>query len=75
MAVRDDESLEQQVANLVVALERRTVIGQATGMLMERYGLTSDAAFATLLRVSQDNNRKVHDLAEELVAKGRVLGL
>ena len=46
----DRETLEERIGHLVVALEHRTVIGQATGILMERYQLTSHAAFATLLR-------------------------
>ena len=71
----DRETLEQRIGHLVLALEHRTVIGQATGIVMERYQLTSDVAFATLLRISAHNNRKVHDLAEELVNTGHVEGL
>ena len=71
----DRETLEERIGHLVLALEHRTVIGQATGIVMERYALTSDAAFSTLLRISADNNRKVHDLAQELVNTGHVEGL
>ena len=71
----DRETLEDRIEHLVLALEHRTVIGQATGILMERYQLTSHAAFKTLLRVSSEKNRKVHDLAQELVASGQVEGL
>jgi AmiR/NasT family two-component response regulator len=71
----DRETLEERIGHLVLALEHRTVIGQATGIVMERYQLTSDVAFATLLRISSENNRKVHDLAEELVTRGHVEGL
>jgi AmiR/NasT family two-component response regulator len=71
----DRESLEERIGHLVQALGHRTVIGQATGILMERYQLTDDVAFATLLRVSAQKNRKVHDLSQELVARGHVEGL
>jgi GAF domain-containing protein len=54
------------------ALESRTVIGQATGMLMERFGLDADAAFGALRRISQNRNIKLHALAERLVTTGRV---
>ena len=47
-----------KVAQLEVALEHRTVLGQATGLVMTRYGLSSDAAFHVLARLSQDLNRK-----------------
>jgi hypothetical protein len=55
------------------ALETRTVIGQATGILIERFGLTSDQAFALMRRVSQNHNIKVHALAEHLVETGVLL--
>jgi AmiR/NasT family two-component response regulator len=37
---------------LQTALGNRDVIGQAEGILMERYRLTADAAFAHLTRTS-----------------------
>ena len=49
------------------AITRRTTIGQAEGILMERYDIGPDEAFATLRRVSQSSNRKLFDLAHELV--------
>jgi len=54
------------------AVKSRTVIGQAQGLLMQRYGLTPDKAFAVLRRISQDNNVKIGALAEELVATGSI---
>jgi hypothetical protein len=55
------------------ALETRTVIGQATGILIERFGLTPDQAFAVMRRVSQHHNIKLHALAEHLVETGVLL--
>jgi GAF domain-containing protein len=52
---------------LRVAIDSRHLIGQAQGILMERFGLTADKAFAVLRRYSQDNNVKLRDLAEEVV--------
>jgi GAF domain-containing protein len=49
------------------ALVRRDVIGQAMGILMERYKLTPKRSFAVLARLSQDQNRKLHDLARQIV--------
>ena len=69
------EAADERVQHLIAALERRTVIGQATGIVMERYMLRPEAAFAALLRVSSERNRKVYDIAEELVNKGRAEGL
>jgi hypothetical protein len=59
-----------QVEQLEVALEHRTVISQAVGRLMERFDIDAEAAFAALSRISQETNRKVYDIARELVATG-----
>jgi len=55
------------------ALERRTVIGQATGILIERLSLSPDQAFALMQRISQRQNIKVHALARHLVETGVLL--
>jgi GAF domain-containing protein len=49
------------------ALETRTVIGQAQGLLMERFQIDGDRAFATLRRYSQRNNIKLKVLCRRLV--------
>jgi transcriptional regulator with GAF, ATPase, and Fis domain len=54
---------ENTVAHLRQALEGRTVIGQATGILMARRKLTAEQAFEVLSRTSQNRNIKVARLA------------
>ncbi|WP_229054689.1 GAF and ANTAR domain-containing protein [Aeromicrobium sp. Leaf350] len=54
--------------NLQEALTSRTLIGQAQGILMERFGVDADRAFQVLQRYSQDRNVKLRDVAERLVA-------
>jgi GAF domain-containing protein len=56
--------------NLRKAMTSRDVLGQAKGILMERYKLTSDQAFHTLARASQQANRKIIHVAEELCETG-----
>jgi GAF domain-containing protein len=51
------------------ALDARKAIGQAQGIIMERYGVDADAAFEVLLRYSQDNNVKLRAVAEHVVAE------
>jgi GAF domain-containing protein len=53
---------------LTAALQTRTVIGQAIGILMERHGVNEDSAFAFLTRVSSHTNVKLRDIAKEVVA-------
>lgn len=55
-----------------VAIVNRTVIGQAEGILMERYDLGSDEAFSVLKRVSQETNTKLLLVATELVRSRRI---
>ena len=54
-------------ANLQRALDSRAVIDQAKGILMGRHGITSDAAFEMLSKQSQLANRKLRDIAQDLV--------
>ena len=57
----------QHAANLHTAISTRTLIGRAEGILMERFGMPADQAFAVLRRVSQRRNVKLNRVAEELV--------
>lgn len=41
---------------------------------MERYGLSSEDAFATLRRVSQQSNTKLHHIATELISTRQTPG-
>jgi AmiR/NasT family two-component response regulator len=50
------------------------VIGQAEGILMERFGIDAEQAFNVLRRVSQDRNVKLSLIAEELVRTRRTPG-
>jgi GAF domain-containing protein len=49
------------------ALESRAVIDQAKGIVMARTGADADAAFALLVTQSQQSNRKLREVAEQLV--------
>ncbi len=51
------------------ALLTRQVIGQATGIIMERYQTSSDRAFEFLVRASSVTNLKLRDVAQELVSR------
>jgi GAF domain-containing protein len=53
--------------NLNSALHTRKVIGQAIGIVMERYELDEDRAFKYLTQVSQHSNVKLRDVAAEIV--------
>ena len=58
----------RQIENLQEAVRTRGMIGQAVGIVMERYQLTDDRAFAFLTRLSQHGNVKLRTLAEQIVS-------
>jgi AmiR/NasT family two-component response regulator len=49
------------------AVDSRKLIGQAQGILMERYGLDADHAFEVLRRYSQNGNVKLRNVAQMVV--------
>jgi hypothetical protein len=63
-----NEAVQERLNKAVLAVSaRRAVIDQAIGMLMLRYGLTSEAAFQLLTRLSQESNIKLRIIAERVV--------
>ncbi len=56
------------------ALRTRTTIGQAQGILMLAFDITSDQAFAYMRRLSQDRNVKLFAIAQEVIANRDELG-
>ncbi|WP_236833783.1 GAF and ANTAR domain-containing protein [Blastococcus sp. KM273129] len=60
----------QKINSLELGMASRDVIGQAKGVLMERYKITEDQAFAVLAKASQDTNRKLIEVAANLTQTG-----
>jgi transcriptional regulator with GAF, ATPase, and Fis domain len=54
------------------ALASRDTIGQAKGMIMERYGVDAVQAFEVLRKLSQDSNVPLFQVATELVTKAQL---
>lgn len=54
------------------AIDSRHLIGQAQGMLMERFRLSSEKSFSVLRRYSQQHNIKLSVVAGELIRTGRL---
>ncbi len=61
-------------AGYEAAIQSRDVIGQAKGIIMERKGLSADAAFDLLREISQRENRRVRDIADEITRSGEIPG-
>ena len=63
-----------ELAHLRIAMRSRAVIEQAKGILMERYKITEDRAFAVLTRASQHSNIKLREVADQLIRTGSLPG-
>ncbi|MEE3852247.1 GAF and ANTAR domain-containing protein [Gordonia sp. LSe1-13] len=55
---------------LLTALSSRDIIGQAKGMIMERYRVDADEAFRLLARLSQESNTKLATVARQIIEAG-----
>lgn len=66
LAMRQAEQ-RSTVEQLHTAMQTRSLIDQALGILMARNRSTSDEAFAALRAASQSSNRKIVDIAAELI--------
>ena len=58
------------IASLRTAMVSRQVIGEATGILMERHRVNSRQAFGMLVQASQRLNAKLRHVAEHVVRTG-----
>lgn len=61
-----------QMEQLAESVSTRDRIGQAKGILMERYKITPDQAFYLLSKVSQTTNMKLNSVADQLAATGEI---
>jgi hypothetical protein len=66
------ETRRVQVDNLTIALRSNRDIGIALGVIMSRYRVSEDGAFDLLRTSSQDTQRKVRDLAVDVVRTGQL---
>ncbi len=57
----------REIEGLRVAVDRRTTIGKALGIVMAQYGLTDDQAMSVLRRLSSHHNQKLFDVAAVVV--------
>lgn len=71
---RDEHLLRAraEIDELKEALATNRAIGAAVGIIMERYDLDAEAALGFLKRVSSQHNRKLRELASELVETRRL---
>jgi GAF domain-containing protein len=70
--VRAYQSARTRADHLEAAMQSRASIEQAKGVLIERYKVTPDHAFRLLALASMNANRKLRDVADDLVRLGEL---
>ena len=67
------QSLNDEIAKAKASLAERKVIERAKGILMREKKLGEDAAYQALRRAAMEQNKRIADVAETLVAAERLL--
>ena len=64
---REQSRLQSELDNTRQALEDRKVIDRAKGILMKQRQMSEDDAYRALRKMAMDKNRKIGEIAEQLV--------
>lgn len=71
IAINDFNAMAEEIAQLREALTSRSTIDQAKGLIMAERRCTPDEAFKHLVRLSNDTNVRVADVAAALVYRAQ----
>lgn len=70
---KEFQMLHQEVDNLREALETRKLVERAKGILMRRLNLTEEEAFRRMQRRSQNENKKLAEIAQAIITADGML--
>jgi two-component system, response regulator / RNA-binding antiterminator len=71
---RHEEQLRRELADAKTQLSDRKLIDRAKGMLMQRQGLSEDAAYAKLRKTAMDRGLRLAEVAQRLIDVADMLG-
>jgi response regulator NasT len=71
----DVAALHSEVDSLRDQLETRKAVERAKGILMQRLKLTEQEAYRRLQKASQDENRKMREIAESVIQTERIMSV
>ena len=66
------DAADERTAQIRGGLQSNRVIGTAIGILMTTHRLSTEQGFALLVAASQHSNRKLRDLAADVIGTGRL---
>jgi len=70
----DLKAARHEADHLRGMLETRKVVERAKGVLMRRLGVSEDAAYRRMQKASQDENRKMKEIADSILSAERLYG-
>ena len=70
--LRTSSDMQQHLAK---AMKSKREVDVAVGVLLERFSLDREQSFDVLRRLARSTNRKLEDVAAELVERGEILGI
>jgi len=65
---KEYQSLRKELIETKATLEERKKIERAKGLLMEKHNMKEQEAFQTLRKMAMDQNKKMGDVAENIIA-------
>ena len=68
-----EESMRRELADARSQLSERKAIDRAKGLLMEQNGLSEEAAYKLLRKLAMDQNKRIGEVAQDLVTYAKVL--
>lgn len=70
---REYQALREELLHARVSLAERKVIEKAKGLLMQRRGMNEDEAYKALRRMAMDSNKRIAEVAENILAVADLL--
>lgn len=70
---REYQALKQELAKTKLSLAERKVIDKAKGILITQRGWNEDQAYKALRKMAMDQNKRIAEVAENLVAMAKLL--
>jgi response regulator NasT len=68
------QALHQELQEARATLAERKVIERAKGILMQQRGCSEDEAYRLLRKAAMDGNKRLAEVAEQLIAMIKLLG-
>src|SRR4029453_15169717 len=66
-------AMREELDRARLSLVERKTVDRAKGLLMEQKGLSEDAAYKLLRKLAMDQNKRIGEVAREMVTYARVL--